>query len=46
MMSDGSVFVADGYCNGRIVHFDSFGHVIRAWGSVGGSKYLISIVNM
>lgn len=30
--SDGSIFVADGYCNGRIVKFDAEGRFIAEYG--------------
>lgn len=32
---DGEVFVSDGYGNARVVHFDSRGRFIRAWGKLG-----------
>lgn len=32
---DGQVFVADGYGNNRIVHFDAQGKFVKAWGSLG-----------
>ncbi|VDO46160.1 unnamed protein product [Onchocerca flexuosa] len=31
--ADGSIFVADGYCNNRIVKFDRNGHFVTQWGS-------------
>ena len=33
--SGGEIFVSDGYGNFRIVHFDSRGRFIKAWGTVG-----------
>ncbi len=33
--SDGSVFVADGYGNNRVVHFDAQGKYVKAWGKLG-----------
>ena len=29
------VFVADGYCNGRVIEFDASGHQVHEWGSRG-----------
>ena len=31
----GDVFVADGYGNNRVVHFDSSGKFVKAWGKLG-----------
>ncbi|NLE36855.1 MAG: 6-bladed beta-propeller [Pirellulaceae bacterium] len=31
----GEVFVADGYGNARIVHFDAKGQFVKAWGTLG-----------
>lgn len=31
----GEVFVADGYGNNRVVHFDAHGRFIKAWGRLG-----------
>jgi DNA-binding beta-propeller fold protein YncE len=31
----GDVFVADGYGNNRIVHFDSVGRFMKSWGTMG-----------
>ena len=31
----GDIFVADGYGNNRIVHFDERGQFVRTWGSLG-----------
>jgi hypothetical protein len=31
----GDVFVADGYGNARVVHFDKSGKFVKAWGSMG-----------
>jgi streptogramin lyase len=33
--ASGDVFVADGYGNNRVVHFDGRGRFVRAWGSLG-----------
>jgi DNA-binding beta-propeller fold protein YncE len=33
--TDGSVFIADGYRNGRIVHYDSQGRFLKSWGTQG-----------
>jgi DNA-binding beta-propeller fold protein YncE len=32
---DGQVFVADGYGNSRVVHFDARGRFVKAWGRLG-----------
>lgn len=32
---NGDIFVSDGYGNARIVHFDSKGRFIKAWGKLG-----------
>lgn len=32
---DGQVFVADGYGNARIVHYDANGKFVKAWGKMG-----------
>jgi DNA-binding beta-propeller fold protein YncE len=32
---DGDVFVADGYANNRVVHFDAQGRFVKAWGKLG-----------
>jgi len=34
--SDGTFYVADGYCNGRILKFSPEGRLLQTWGSVGG----------
>lgn len=31
--TDGSIFVADGYCNSRVVHFSKDGSLIAEWGT-------------
>ncbi len=33
---DGDVFVADGYGNARVVHFDKNGKFVKSWGKLGG----------
>jgi hypothetical protein len=33
--SQGDIFVADGYGNNRIVHYDSGGQFVKTWGEVG-----------
>jgi DNA-binding beta-propeller fold protein YncE len=33
--SNGDVFVADGYGNNRVVHFDSKGKFVKTWGKLG-----------
>lgn len=32
---EGDVFVADGYGNARIVHFDKNGKFVKSWGKLG-----------
>lgn len=32
---DGAIFVADGYRNSRIAHFDAQGRFVAAWGQIG-----------
>ena len=32
---NGQVFVADGYCNGRVIEFDAAGRQVREWGTRG-----------
>jgi DNA-binding beta-propeller fold protein YncE len=39
----GDVFVADGYGNARIVHFDSKGKFVKAWGKIGSGPGEFSI---
>lgn len=39
------VFVADGYCNSRLVQFSPTGEYIRQWGHSGTSTYLRSAFN-
>lgn len=29
---DGNIFVADGYCNNRVIKFDRSGHFVTQWG--------------
>ncbi len=41
--SDGSVFVADGYGNNRIVHFDPQGKFVKAWGKLGTGPEELSL---
>jgi hypothetical protein len=42
---NGDIFVADGYGNGRIVHFDSAGRYLKAWGTLGTALGQFSIVH-
>jgi peptidylamidoglycolate lyase len=35
--SDGEIFIADGYGNNRIVHFDAQGNFVKSWGSLGSA---------
>jgi DNA-binding beta-propeller fold protein YncE len=35
MTSNGHLYVADGYRNGRVVQFDTDGNFVRSWGTLG-----------
>ncbi|MFH4975419.1 hypothetical protein AB6A40_002128 [Gnathostoma spinigerum] len=37
--SDGSLFIADGYCNGRIVKFDGSGRYVGEWGQRASMQF-------
>jgi len=39
----GDVFVADGYGNNRIVHYDDQGHFVKTWGALGVGQGMFSI---
>src|SRR5262249_37260005 len=39
----GDVFVADGYGNARVVHFDKSGKFVKAWGELGHKPGQFSI---
>ena len=39
----GDVFVADGYGNNRIVHFNAAGQFVKAWGSLGNGPDQFSL---
>lgn len=39
----GDVFVADGYGNNRIVHFDAQGKFVKAWGDLGAGPLQFSL---
>jgi NHL repeat len=41
--SGGDLFVADGYGNNRIVHFDRHGQFVTAWGSLGVGRGQFSL---
>jgi len=41
----GDVFIADGYGNNRIVHFDANGKFVKAWGKLGVKPGEFSIVH-
>lgn len=32
---EGDIFVADGYGNNRVVHFDRYGQFVKSWGTLG-----------
>jgi hypothetical protein len=32
---DGNIFISDGYGNSRVVHYDSDGRYVKAWGKLG-----------
>lgn len=40
---DGHVFVADGYGNNRIVHYDPHGKFVKAWGDLGTGPLQFSL---
>ena len=42
---DGEVFVSDGYGNSRVVHFDSSGKFVKAWGKLGTGPGEFSLVH-
>lgn len=42
---DGSVFVADGYGNARVVHLDAHGRFLNAWGTHGTGKGQFHLVH-
>jgi len=42
---DGEVFVSDGYGNSRVVHFDSRGKFVKAWGKLGTGPGEFSLVH-
>eukprot|EP00238_Polyblepharides_amylifera_P012871 CAMPEP_0196596294 /NCGR_PEP_ID=MMETSP1081-20130531/85341_1 /TAXON_ID=36882 /ORGANISM="Pyramimonas amylifera, Strain CCMP720" /LENGTH=407 /DNA_ID=CAMNT_0041921235 /DNA_START=90 /DNA_END=1313 /DNA_ORIENTATION=+ len=39
--NDGSFFVADGYCNSRVVHFDAEGNYISEWQSGDIKSFIV-----
>ncbi|KAK2718372.1 peptidyl-glycine alpha-amidating monooxygenase-like [Artemia franciscana] len=39
---DGSIFIADGYCNSRIVKFDSQGNFVAQWGTSSNMAQVLS----
>ncbi len=41
----GEVFVADGYGNARVVHFDASGRFVKAWGTLGVKPGQFSVVH-
>jgi DNA-binding beta-propeller fold protein YncE len=41
--SRGDIFVADGYGNNRIVHYDAQGQFLKAWGELGVGQGMFSI---
>jgi sugar lactone lactonase YvrE len=40
---EGAIFVADGYGNNRIVHFDKHGRFVRSWGELGSRRGMFSL---
>ena len=44
-LSDGSILVADGIGNARVVKFDSQGNFIKAWGSLGSAEGQFNVVH-
>lgn len=45
VLPDGDFFVADGYCNARIIKFSKFGELILEWGqnSFQGWNFLVNL---
>jgi len=41
--ADGHVYVADGYGNARVVHFDAEGRFVSTWGSIGSGPNQFSL---
>jgi sugar lactone lactonase YvrE len=39
----GEIFVADGYGNNRIVHFDREGRFVKSWGELGSRRGMFSL---
>ena len=42
---NGRIFVADGYCNARVIEFDSTGRRIRQWGRRGSGPGEFNVVH-
>lgn len=42
---DGDIFVADGYGNARVAHFDSQGRFVKQWGRMGTAPGEFSLVH-
>jgi len=40
---NGEIFVADGYGNNRIVHFDKQGRFVKTWGALGSRRGMFSL---
>jgi len=40
---EGDIFVADGYGNNRIVHFDNQGRFVKTWGELGSRRGMFSL---
>jgi len=40
---EGEIFVADGYGNNRIVHFDKQGRFVKTWGELGSRRGMFSL---
>ncbi len=40
---EGEIFVADGYGNNRIVHFDKQGRYVKSWGELGSRRGMFSL---
>lgn len=39
---DGSIFVADGYCNSRIVKFSATGKYLLEWGEASACQFTLA----
>ena len=42
---NGRMFVADGYCNARVIEYDSTGRIVRQWGHPGAGPGEFNVVH-